>query len=169
MKVLETERLVIRHLTLEDAPFILRLVNEPSWLQFIGDRGVRNQEDARNYIANGPMRMIAQHGFGLYLVTSKEGVPMGMCGLIRRKGLEDVDIGFAFLPAFWGQGYAFEAASGVMEHARSLGLRKLVAIASFENVRSAKLLGKLGMKFIGPTRLPTEDHDVALFTRDLTD
>ncbi len=103
--LIETERLTLRKLSVEDAPFILRLVNEPSFLQFIGDKGVRNLEDARQYILNGPVASYAQNGFGLFLVQLKTNqAPLGMCGLLKRETLEDVDIGFAFLPEFWNQG-----------------------------------------------------------------
>src|SRR6185503_20091394 len=106
MKVLETERLILRWLSVEDAAFILELVNDPGWLRFIGDRGVRTLEDARNYILNGPVAMYQRVGFGLYLVELKQSAtPIGICGLIERAGLEDIDIGYAFLPAFRGQGY----------------------------------------------------------------
>ena len=112
MKVLETDRLILRWLSTDDAEFILELLNEPSFLQYIGDKGVRTLEDARNYILNGPVDMYARLGFGLYLTELKErGVPLGICGLLKRDGLEDVDIGFAFLPRFWAKGYAYESAA----------------------------------------------------------
>src|SRR6476469_10818856 len=125
MNVLETERLIVRWLAAEDAGFILELVNDPDWLRFIGDRGVRMLEDARGYILNGPVAMYHRAGFGLYLVELKSSAtPIGMCGLIERAGLADIDIGFAFLPAFRGQGYAYEAASATMRYAKeTLGLK----------------------------------------------
>jgi ribosomal-protein-alanine N-acetyltransferase len=148
MHVLETARLTLRQLTPEDAPFILELVNEPSWLQFIGDKGVRTLDDARGYIQNGPMDMYARLGFGLYLVQRKDGTPMGICGLIKRPTLEDVDIGFAFRPQFWGQGYARESAAAVLDQGRdAFKLKRVVAITSPGNVSSIRLLEKLGFKF----------------------
>src|SRR6185503_13067540 len=109
MNILETERLQIRQLSREDAPFILQLVNEPSFIQNIGDRGVRTLADANSYILNGPVASYARNGFGLYLVVLKEtNESIGMCGLIKRAGLDDVDIGYAFLPKFWSKGYAVE-------------------------------------------------------------
>lgn len=151
MTVLETERLTLRRLTFDDAAFIHRLVNEPSWLEFIGDKGVRNLDDARNYIRTGPMQMYEQYGFGLYVVQPKgDSTPLGLCGLIKRDVLPDVDIGFAFLPEFWGRGYAREAACAVLEHGRrDFGLRRIVAITSLHNTSSMKLLEKLGMRFEG--------------------
>src|SRR5688572_10804905 len=96
MTALTTDRLILRELTLDDAEFILGLVNEPSWLRFIGDRGVRTLDDARAYISNGPMKSYERNGFGLYLTALKgAGTPIGMCGLIKRDGLDDVDVGFA--------------------------------------------------------------------------
>src|SRR5215217_7318070 len=142
MNVLETERLRLRWLVAEDAPFILELVNDPDWLRFIGDRGVRTLEDARGYILNGPVAMYRRAGFGLYLVELKQSaMPIGMCGLIQRAGLADIDIGFAFLPTFGGQGYAYEAASAIMTYAQdTLGLNRVVAIAAPDNQRSIRLL-----------------------------
>jgi [ribosomal protein S5]-alanine N-acetyltransferase len=122
--VRHTDRLLLRELEQDDAAFILRLVNDPAWLRFIGDRGVHTLDDARAYLRDGPQRMYEQFGFGLWLVERKEdGVPMGMCGLIKRETLDDVDIGFALLPEFRRSGYCFEAAAATMRHAREvLGL-----------------------------------------------
>ena len=165
-RVLETERLVLRRLTGEDAPFMLRLLNEPSWLRFIGDRGVRTLEDARRYILEGPVDMYERLGFGLYATTLKENdsVPIGICGLVKRDGLEDVDIGFALLPEYWGKGYAREAASAVMDYAKSVvGLTRIVAITSVDNESSARLLGKVGLRFERMTRLAEGGEEVRLF------
>src|SRR5580700_8038038 len=128
--VTETERLILRRLSTDDDAFILELLNEPSFLQNIGDRGVRTLEDARGYILKGPVASYERFGFGLFLVALKEtAVPLGICGLLKRDALEDVDIGFAFLPRFWSQGYAFESAAAVMAFGReALGIRRVVAI-----------------------------------------
>ena len=149
MNVLETERLSLRRLTVDDAPFIFKLVNEPSWLRFIGDRGVRTVADARNYLSMGPLAMYRQRGFGLYLTTLRDAeVPIGLCGLIKRDTLPDVDIGFAVLPEFRGRGYALEAARAVLEHAKGrFGLERIVAITSPENGDSIKLLANIGFTF----------------------
>jgi RimJ/RimL family protein N-acetyltransferase len=168
MKVLETARLTVRRLTVEDAPFILKLVNEPSWLRFIGDRGVRNLEDARGYILKGPIEMYGRYGFGLYLTELKtDGTPIGMCGLIKRESLKDVDIGFAFLPAYWGKGYAYEAAAAVLEHGRSaFALSRIVAITSPDNISSIKLLEKIGLRFERMVRMSDAEPEIKLFARD---
>ena len=165
MIVLETDRLVLRRLSTHDAEFILGLLNEPSFLRYIGDRGVRTVEDARSYIAKGPMDSYDRHGFGLLLVSRKEdGVPIGMCGLLRRDALPDVDVGFAFLPAFWGKGYAFESAAAVLSYGREvLGLNRIVAITSPENEGSIRVLTKLGMRFEGMIRLADSEPEVRLF------
>lgn len=164
MKVLETDRLIIRRLTVEDAAFIFELVNDPSWLRYIGDRGVRTLEDARNYILKGPVEMYGRLGFGLYLTELKgKGAPIGMCGLLKRDSLKDVDIGFAFLPGFRGQGYAYEAASAVLAYGKhTLGLERIVAIVSPGNDSSIKLLGKLGFQFEQMLTLSGRD-EVKLF------
>jgi RimJ/RimL family protein N-acetyltransferase len=167
--VLETDRLVLRRLSVDDAVFILELLNEPSWLRFIGDPGVRTLEDAESYLLKGPIEMYARHGFGLYLTALKaDGVPMGMCGLVKREALDDIDIGFAFLPRFWGRGYAHEAAAAVMAHAKAaLGLRRVVAIVAPDNRSSLKLLGKLGMRFERMVKLADGGQEIELFGRRL--
>lgn len=149
MIVRETERLNLRWLDIKDAPFILELVNDPAWIQFIGDKGVRNLEDAKNYILNGPVDMYKKIGFGLYLVERKEDLtPLGMCGLIKRDSLEDVDIGFAFLEKFRSKGYGYESAAAVMEYGvQKLGMKRIVAITSIDNINSGKLLEKVGLRF----------------------
>jgi len=169
MNVLETERLVLRRLSAdEDAAFILQLVNEPSWLRFIGDRGVKSLEDARGYILKGPTEGYRRFGFGLYLTALKrDGTPIGLCGLIKRDTLKDVDIGFAFLPAFWGQGYAYEAAAAVVAHGkRDFGLRRIVAITAVDNDASMKLLGKLGFALEQKLRLTEGEPEMNLFAHD---
>jgi RimJ/RimL family protein N-acetyltransferase len=151
MIILETERLVLRRLQTDDAPFIVRLLNDPDWLRFIGDKSVRTLDEAREYLRRGPIAMYAREGFGLYLTVKKPDVPIGLCGLIRREGLADVDLGFAFLPAFRGQGYAFESAAAVMAYGRAtLGLGRIVAITSADNQRSMHLLARLGFVRIAP-------------------
>lgn len=168
MNVLETERLRLRPLSADDAPFILELLNEPSWIRFIGDRGVHTLDDARRYIAEGPCAMYALHGLGLMMVETKgERESLGICGLIRRASLPDVDIGFAFLPRFWGKGFAFEAAAATLEHARrDLGLRRILAITSLDNESSIRLLEKLGLRYERTIRMPGEDEDLKLFAVD---
>ena len=168
MNVLETERLRLRWLSTDDAPFILELVNDPAWLRFIGDRGVRTLADARSYILNGPVAMYRRVGFGLYLVELRQNAqPIGMCGLIQRAGLADIDIGFAFLPAFYGQGYAYEAASATLHYAQeTLGLARVVAITAPDNQRSIRLLTKLGLSFEELLRLSEDQPEVMLFAWD---
>jgi RimJ/RimL family protein N-acetyltransferase len=147
--ILQTARLRLRDMADADAPFILILLNDPSFLRNIGDRGVRTLDDAVAYISNGPRASYARHGFGLWLVELQAtGEPIGMCGLLKRDVLEDVDIGFAFLPAHQSQGYGFESAGAVLRHARDvLHLPRIVAIVNPDNEGSARLLEKLGMAF----------------------
>jgi RimJ/RimL family protein N-acetyltransferase len=168
VNILETERLVLRRLRAEDAPFMLGLLNEPSFVQNIGDRGVRTLEAAREYIRAGAVASYEQHGFGLYLVELKAtSVPIGICGLVKRPFLADVDIGFAFLPLYWTQGYAYESAAAVMQYARSsLGIERVVAIASPDNHASGRLLNKLGLRFESMIDAPDAQHRCAFFTPD---
>ena len=149
MIVIETERLMLHEFTEADADFVLRLVNEPSFLRYIGDRGVRSLEDARKYIADGPVAGYARHGHGLLRVVRKsDGITVGMCGVLRRDTLPDPDIGFSFLPEYWSQGYALESASAVLEHAReALRLGRILAITTKDNGPSMRLLAKLGFRF----------------------
>jgi RimJ/RimL family protein N-acetyltransferase len=167
MQVLETERLILRLLNEDDAPFILRLVNEPSWLRYIGDKGVRSLEDARGYLRNGPLDMYARYGFGLWLVARKEdAAPLGMCGLIKRDALPNVDIGFAFVPDAWGQGYALESAAAVLAKGRDdFGLKRIVAITSLDNASSIRVLEKIGLSFERVIELNPGDP-VRLFARE---
>jgi len=162
--VLETKRLALRHLVSGDEPFVVQLLNEPAFLRNIGDRGVRTLEDARVYLEKGPLESYRQRGFGLYLVSTKaEQVAIGMCGLLERPYLPDVDVGFAFLPAFWGRGYALEAAAGVLAFGtETLRLRRIVAIVAPGNERSIRLLEKLGLRYHNMLRTP-EGDDVMLF------
>ena len=160
MQIAETARLRIRWFDANDAEFIFELLNDPAWIEYIGDKGVHTRDDARRYIDKGPLAMYERHGFGLYAVESKEtGEPIGMCGLIRRDGLEDVDLGFAFLPQFRRAGYAFESASAVMAYGKAmLGLRRLVAIVSQGNHASRRLLGKLGFRLERMVALRPDDE-----------
>lgn len=165
MEVAATERLLLRWLNASDATFILELVNEPSWIRYIGDKGVRSLEDAQHYIDNGPVAMYARLGFGLYLVELKEsGESIGVCGLIKRDALKDVDIGFAILPRFWGNGYALEAAAAVMSYGRKvIRLSRIVAVLSHDNHRSRKLLEKLGFRSEGEVRLQENGERLEMY------
>lgn len=149
VKVLDTPRLSLDRIAPEDAPFILGLLNDPAWLRYIGDRGVRTLDGAREYIVNGPMAMYARDGFGLWKTSLRDtGTPIGMAGLIKRPTLDDVDLGFAFLPEHRGRGYGVEAASACVDYARDvLGLRRLVAIVSPDNAPSLRLLDRLGFAY----------------------
>lgn len=169
MPMLETERLTLREFVADDAPFILALLNDPSWLRFIGNKNVRTLDDARAYIERVPAAMVARHGFGLHAVTLKNGgTPVGMCGLIKRDTLEDVDIGFAFLPKYCGAGYAREAAEAVLNDGRNrLGLARVVAITMPENQRSVRLLEQLGFAFERTVPSETGAAELRLFAKAL--
>jgi len=166
MTVVETERLALREFTADDADLVLRIVNEPSFLRYIGDRGVRNLDDARKYIAEGPVAGYARQGHGLMRVDRKsDGVSLGMCGLLKREGLPEPDIGFSFFPEYWSQGYALEAASAVMRHAReTLRIGQILAITTGDNASSMRLLEKLGFRFERMIALGNEE--LRLFASD---
>jgi ribosomal-protein-alanine N-acetyltransferase len=166
--VLETARLTLRKLTPDDAPFILELLNDPSFLRYIGDKGVRTREDAVGYITAGPIASYERHGFGLFLVELKDGgVPIGICGLLKRDWLEDADVGFAFLPRFWSQGYAHESAAAVLDFARdSWRLGRILAITSPDNAASIALLTKVGFRLDRIARWPDERSEINVFALD---
>ena len=167
MKALNTERLVLRPFTVDDVQFVLTLLNEPSFLRYIGDKKVRNVEDARQYILNAPIASYEANGFGLYVVELSEShAPIGMCGLIKREELSDPDIGFAFLPDFWNKGFAFEASAAVLQDARErLRRQRILAITSLDNDASIKLLQRLGFKFEKVIRLTADREQVKLFVQ----
>ena len=167
--VTTTERLVLRRVELDDAPFIMELVNEPGWLQYIGDKNVRSLDDAHRYLRSGPLDSYERHGFGLYLVQRRsDGEPIGTCGLIKRDALDHPDIGFAFLARVGGQGYAYEAAAAVKRYAASLGVRTLLAITTPTNDRSQRLLGKIGLRFDREITMPPSTEVLHLFIAELT-
>lgn len=165
MPLLTTARLHLRELHDTDADFIFRLLNDPSWLRYIGDRGVHSVEDAHRYIANGPVAMYRKHGFGLYVVERRDdGTAMGLCGLLKRDGLDDVDIGFAFFPEFGGHGYALEAARAALDDGFTRhGLQRVVAITAQDNEASIRLLQKLGFVFERNITLPGATEVLRLF------
>ncbi len=152
-------------MTPDDAPFILELLNEPSFISNIGDRGVRNLDDAVAYMQKGPLTMYAEHGHGLWIVDRREdGVAMGMCGLIRRAGLDDVDLGYAFLPAYWSKGYALEAATAVRNWGfEVLGLPRIVAIVIPDNQPSIRILERLAFHFEKLTKLTDDGPELMLW------
>ena len=165
MQIIVTQRLILSLLQPEDAPFILELVNEPDWLKYIGDRGVHNLDDARGYIERGPRDMYTRLGFGLYRVEMKsDGTPIGLCGLLKRDTLPEVDIGFAFLERFRGRGYAREAAEATLAHAHNtLGLKRILAITSPDNMNSIKLLERLGFGYVESLKLKGETRETRLY------
>ena len=163
MDTLQTERLTLRELSEQDAPLMLAVLTDPDFLRNIGDRGVHTEDDARRYIVDGPIAMYRQYNFGMYRVELKDGTPVGLCGLVKRDGLEDVDIGFAFLPRYRGRGYALEAAQAVMAYGRdTIGLKRIVAIALPDNLPSVQLLEKLGMQAERHIKLPKGDAELVL-------
>ena len=165
MLICETARLHLRQFTIDDAPFIYRLLNSPTWLIYIGDRNVRGLHDARNYLINGPFASYDQYGFGLYLVALKEdNTPIGMTGLIKRDGLEEVDIGFAFLPDYTGKGYAYEAANAVKDYALAiLKLPRVAAITTEKNDHAIALLNKIGLHHEKMVQLPGSNTEFMYF------
>jgi len=168
MRTLETERLIVRPFVLEDAGFIVQLLNEPTFLEHIGDKGVRTLDQAAGYLAGGPLRSYRERGHGLGLVALRDSLqPIGMCGLLKRDGLDAVDLGYAFLPGFCGRGHAFEAAEAVLAWGRrDLGLDRVLAITSPGNARSIRLLERLGFSYSESLRLGQDAAPVALYVRD---
>jgi [ribosomal protein S5]-alanine N-acetyltransferase len=168
-RVAETERLVLRRFTASDAAFTLRLLNEPSFIENIADRGVRTLEQAARYLLEGPIASYARHGHGLYLVELKPSLqPIGMCGVLKRDGFLDIDLGYAFLPEFWSRGFALESASAVLNLVRSvLRAPRIIAFVSKRNTASIRLLRKLGFSYSGERNLDAASDPVSLFQLQL--
>ena len=169
MNIIETDRLKIKKLTVEDSKFIFELLNDPEWIKYIGNRNINNDKDAQNYISNRLLKSYEQYAFGLYLVKeNNSNASIGLCGLIKRDYLEHVDLGFAFLPNYRKNGYAYESASAVIKYAKeTFGLDTLFAITSLDNTRSVNLLEKLGFKFINKITAPEEKEELNLFVNKL--
>jgi RimJ/RimL family protein N-acetyltransferase len=166
MKILETERLILREIETSDAEFIYDLVNQPSFVKYIGNRNVHSLEAARDFIETRYRKSYADNGFGLYTVELKENnVPIGICGFVKRDTLPDADIGFAFLPEYERKGYAFESADAAMKYGReTLKLEKVLAITTQDNESSGKLLEKLGFQFEGLIKQPPDEAELKLFS-----
>jgi len=164
-----TARLTLRRFELEDAPFVIELLNQPSFIRNIGDRGVRSIEDAHRYLREGPMAMYANLGYGLWHVArNSDGTPVGMCGLLKRDYLPDPDVGYAFLPEYWGTGYAFEAAEATLRHgADKFGLQRILATVITGNASSIRLLEKLGLQFERLLDRKPGEPEVRLYGRTL--
>ncbi len=167
--VLNTLRLRLRWATEQDAPFFVALLNDPDWIRFVSDPGVRNEEQARAWLRERLFTLYQRFDFGLYLVEELDsGQPIGLCGLVKRDSLPEVDLGFGFLPAYRGKGYAEEAARVCIEHAQDkLNFQRLLAITAHDNVASARLLEKLGFSRDGEVTLPGESQALVVFARVL--
>jgi RimJ/RimL family protein N-acetyltransferase len=166
MQILETERLLIRKITLNDSDFIIELLNDPSFIKNIGDKKVRTVQEAHKYILDGPVVSYEKNGFGLYLVVLKKTAePIGICGLIKRDNLENVDVGFAFLPEFRRKGYAFESASVVVEYGRrKLRIKKIVGVTNPDNTDSIAVLEKIGLKFDKMIKMNEDEPEIRLYS-----
>ena len=165
MKILETERLNLRTIEPDDAAFYYELVNDPTWLEFIGDKGIYSVEAARTAIIDGPIVMQKTYGHSLYVMERKsDGQPLGLCGLIKRDTLPDVDVGYAIRPAHFGQGYTYEAAVAVVAYAREqLRMKRLLGLTDPGNTNSISLLEKLGLRFVELRNLPPNDRATNIY------
>lgn len=163
-----TQRLIISEITTNEASFFYELVNDPTYLQFIPDKGIYSITDAEKHITNKIIKEYKTQGFGFYLVSRKEDkTSIGMCGLIDRDGLDCMDIGFAFLKKHRGKGYAFEASKGVIHFAKNiLKIDKLAAITTLDNTKSSNLLERLGFKFYKNIFIPNDPDELRLFIND---
>ncbi|MGB3077305.1 MAG: GNAT family N-acetyltransferase [Chitinophagales bacterium] len=157
----------MRHLTVSDASFIVELLNSEGWLEYIGDRNVRTIEEAEAYLLNGPIKSYAENGYGLSLVSLKNGnIPIGACGLLKRDYLDTADLGFAFLPEYIGRGYGYESASAVLAHAHDeLRISSVYAFTVPHNEASIKLLEKIGFRFERMFTIPGEEEELLLYCK----
>lgn len=168
VNILETERLSLREVNKSDAEFILDLLNQPSFIKYIGDRNVRTLEDSRHFIETRFADSYERLGFGLWLVELKTNkTPIGICGFVKRDYLPDADIGFAFLPEYEKKGYGFESAGAVVKYgSETLDIKRVLAITSLDNESSGKLLERLGFKFDELIKSP-DDKELKLFSLDV--
>jgi RimJ/RimL family protein N-acetyltransferase len=168
--VLETARLLLCKFSIADASFVLELVNDPDWLRYIGDRNIHNIDDAEKYIRTGPLKSYRQHGFGLYVIKLKSNsAPIGICGLLKRETLDDVDVGFALLPAYRRKGYIMEAAQAILDYGHNcLNIGRIVAVTSPDNEASINLLKKLGYRYDRMVQITADDPGSKLFVPDET-
>lgn len=168
--IIETQRLQIQEVNKNDTQFIFDLLNSPGWIQHIGNRGIRTLTDAEAYIQSPLAQSYEKDGFGLYkMVLKEEQKPIGLCGLIDRSDLPHVDIGFAILPQYQGKGYTFEAAKATMEHGQSkLGLEVIWGITGPSNIKSQKLLEKLGLKFLKKIQFGNYEEDTWVYSNEIT-
>ena len=168
MTALETGRLLLTPLSYDHCEFIFELVNEPSFKQYIGDKNVTSLEDARRYLRDGPVGNYERHGYGLFIVASKDsGEHLGICGLLKREQFDDPDVGFAFLERHRGQGYASEAAIAVLDFGfEGLRLCRIIAIADPDNEPSVRILRKLGFAWSGKVRMPDDEHDIDVYAKE---
>jgi len=166
--ILETERLILREMNDDDAAFMLEIVNVPEFIKYVGDRGVRTVDDAVKYVNDGPVASYAEHGFGLWLVELRDtGEKLGICGFVKRDNLDDVDIGFGFLPRYWSKGYAYESAIAAMEYGRNtLGFARIIGVTSQDNKSSVRLLEKIGLKFERMVQMAEGEREIQLFASD---
>ncbi|MYM24164.1 GNAT family N-acetyltransferase [Duganella sp. FT135W] len=169
MKILETARLTLRTINADDDLFYYELVNDPTWLEHIGDKGIRTVAEARSAILDGPCVMQQRLGHSLYVMERKsDGLALGLCGLIKRDSLPEVDIGYAIRPVHFGQGYTYEAASAVVAYARDvLRLPRLMGITNPANTVSINLLAKLGLTFVEHKVLPPDGRPTNIYCREL--
>ena len=166
MSFLQTNRLLLEEITFEDAPFVIELLNNPTWLQYIGDRNVHTIPEAHSYIQRSYIHAYKKYGFGMYKMVLKDTqLPIGMCGLVKRNYLKHHDIGFALLPTYQRKGYTYEAASAVMNYAnQTLQIHSIYAFTSRDNIASQNLLKKLGLQFEKYIKIPNDEEILMLFS-----
>jgi len=169
MKILETQRLTLRTINADDDLFYYELVNDPTWLEYIGDKGIRTVAEARSAILEGPCLMQQRLGHSLYVMERKsDGAPLGLCGLIKRDSIPEVDIGYAIRPAYFGHGYTYEAAAAVVAYARDvLRMRRLMGLTHPGNTVSINLLAKLGLTFVEHKVLPPDGRPTNIYCMEL--
>ena len=164
-RILETERLYLRRITLDDADLMLAVWNDPAFVRNVGDRGIRTLEEARDAVISGPLQLFSSYGYGPFVMVQKsDGARAGVCGLFRRDFLEHPDIGFALLPDYRGGGLVGEASIAVVKHARDdLGLEKITAIVSPDNAPSIGVIEKLGLSFSRMITMPDDEKEICLY------
>ena len=164
-KTFETERLLLKPISLEDAELIFELLNSPKWIKHIGDRNIKSIKDAKKYIRTKMLPQQIRIGFSVYTLVIKQNyIKIGTCGLYDRDGIDGIDIGFALLPEYEKKGYAFDSSKKLMNVAfNEFGIKEISAITTEENISSNKLLHRLGFQLNGITKLPNDDEELLLY------
>ncbi|ASD69160.1 GNAT family N-acetyltransferase [Pseudoalteromonas piscicida] len=165
MMIAAGKRIFLRKANLNDAGFLLRLLNQKSFIDNIRDKGIKTQQQAEEHIEQAyliPYQIGAPAAY--IVVEASSNISIGLCGLYQRPFFNIPDLGYALLDEFTGRGYASEAARLLMEYAKlEEGYVKLGAITLESNCSSMSLLSKVGFSRIGKIIIESDFTPVVVF------